>query len=70
MTDAGDVSDAAGLLARMQRLASMTQRVEDDQNIRAQILQLNRELTATLEQPDEVVSLLAFSVCRSVPGQV
>jgi hypothetical protein len=58
-------SDVAGLLARMQCLASMTQRVEDDQNIRAQLLQLSRELTATLEQPDEVVSLVAFSVCRN-----
>lgn len=51
-----DASDVAGLLARMQRIASMTQRVEDDQNIRAQMLQLSRELTTALEQPDEVAS--------------
>lgn len=61
----GDGSDIAGLLARMQCLASTTQRVEDDQDIRAQMLQLSRELTATLQQPDEVVSLVAFSVRRN-----
>jgi hypothetical protein len=63
-------SDAAVLLARMQDLASTTRRVEDDQNVRAQILQLSRELTATLQQPDEVVSLVAFSVRRNVSGRV
>jgi len=57
-------SDVTELLARMQCLASTTQRVEDDQSIRAQILQLSRELTTTLEQPDEVVSLVAFSVSK------
>lgn len=57
-------SDVSGLLSRMQRLASGTQRVEDDQDARAKMLQLSRELTATLEQPDEVVSLVAFSVRR------
>jgi hypothetical protein len=62
MTCAGDLSDVVGLLARMQCLVSMTQRVEDDQSVRAQMLQLSRELTATLQQPDEVVSLVAFSV--------
>lgn len=62
MTYAGDVSDVAGLLARMQCLASTTQRVEGDQSIRAQMLQLSMELTAALQQPDEVVSLVAFSV--------
>jgi hypothetical protein len=36
--------------------------VEDDQDARAKMLQLSRELTASLEQPDEVVSLVAFSV--------
>jgi hypothetical protein len=46
----------------MQSLASGTQRVEDDQDTRAKMLQLSRELTASLEQPDEVVSLVAFSV--------
>jgi hypothetical protein len=56
-------SDVANLLARMQSLASSTQRVEDDQDARAKLLQLSRELTASLEQPDEVVSLVAFSVC-------
>ena len=59
-------SDVASLLARMQCLASMTNRVEDNENIRAQMLQLSRELTATLQQPDEVVSLVAFSVRRNV----
>lgn len=62
MTYEGGASDAAGLLARMQCLASTTRRVEDDQDIRAQILQLSRQLTATLQRPDEVLSLVAFSV--------
>lgn len=66
MTHEGDTSDVAGLLARMQCLASTTQRVEDDQDMRAQMLQLSRELTATLQQPDEVVSLVAFSVRRNL----
>ena len=66
MADGGDTSDVAGLLARMQCLASTTQRVEDDQDMRAQMLQLSRELTATLQQPDEVVSLVAFSVRRNL----
>ena len=70
MTDEGAASDVAGLLARMQCLASMTRRVEDDQYIRAHMLQLSRELTATLQQPDEVVSLVSFSVRRNVFGQM
>lgn len=70
MTDKVGASDVAGLLARMQCLASMTRRVEDDQDIRAQMLQLSRELTATLQQPDEVVSLVSFSVRRNVSGQM
>lgn len=57
-----ETSEIAGLLFRMQRLASGTQRVEDDQHVRAQMLQLSRELTATFEQPDEVVSLVVFVV--------
>jgi len=65
MSDGYGTSDVAELLCRMQRLASMTQRVENDQHVRAQMLQLSRELTATLEQPDEVVSLVAFSVRKT-----
>lgn len=64
MTHEGDTSDVIGLLARMQCLASTTQRVEDDQDIRAQIF------TATLQQPDEVVSLVAFSVRRNLFGRM
>lgn len=70
MTDEGGASDVAGLLARMQCLASMTRRIEDDQHIRAQILQLSRELTTTLQQPDEVVSIVSFSVCRNGFGHM
>jgi hypothetical protein len=48
----------------MQLLVSSIKRIEDDQNTRAQMLQLSRQLTASFEQPDEVVSLVAFSVSR------
>lgn len=70
MTYERDTSDVAVLLARMQCLASTTQRVEDDQDVRAQMLQLSRELTVTLQQPDEVVSLVSFSVSRILFGCV
>jgi hypothetical protein len=62
MSSGDGASDVAALISRMQSLASGTQRVEDDQDARAKMLQLSRELTASLEQPDEVVSLVAFSV--------
>jgi hypothetical protein len=62
MLSGDGASDVAALISRMQSLASGTQRVEDDQDARAKMLQLSRELTASLEQPDEVVSLVAFSV--------
>ena len=68
MTYPGGASDVANVLARMQCLASMTRRFEDDQNISAQILQLSRELTATLQQLDEVGSLVACSVRKNVFG--
>lgn len=68
MTCRGSASDVADLLARMRCLASMTRRFEDDQNISAQILQLSRELTATLQQLDEVGSLVACSVRKNVFG--
>jgi hypothetical protein len=62
-------SDVATLLSRIQYLTSRTQRIEDDQDTRAKLLQSSRELTTSLEQPDEVVSLVAFSVsgCRLPP---
>jgi hypothetical protein len=66
MTYEDGASNVASLLSRMQCLASTTQNVEDDQDIRAQMVQLSRELTTTLEQPDEVVSLVAFSVRRNM----
>lgn len=50
------------LVARMQQMASGSPCMETDQKARAQLLQLSRELSARLEQPDEVVSLVAFSV--------
>jgi hypothetical protein len=62
MLSGDGASDVAALISRMHSLASGTQRVEDDQDARAKMLQLSRELTASLEQPDEVVSLVAFSV--------
>jgi hypothetical protein len=62
MVSQDGASDVATLLSRIQSLASGTQRIEDDQDARAKMLQLSRELTASLEQPDEVVSLVAFSV--------
>ena len=40
--------------------------VEHDQNARAALLQSARELVAALEQPDEIVSLLAFSGGRNM----
>jgi hypothetical protein len=68
MSYEGRTSDVADLLSRIQCLASTTGRIEDDQTIRAQILQLSRELIATLQQPDEVVSLVAFSVRKKHIG--
>lgn len=63
----GQQSNIASLLSRMQDLASITDQVESDQSTRAQLLQLSKELTASLEQPDEVVSLVAFSVSSLSP---
>jgi hypothetical protein len=69
MVSKDGVSDVATLISHIQSLASGTKRIEDDQDARAKMLQLSRELTASLEQPDEVVSLVAFSVsgCRLPP---
>lgn len=59
---AASPSPVSSLLSRIQDVASSSKDVEDDQAARATLLQLSRELTASLEQPDEVVSLVAFSV--------
>ncbi|KAK5169898.1 uncharacterized protein LTR77_005876 [Saxophila tyrrhenica] len=49
------------LISRLQTTASESQNVEYDESARATLLQLSRELTASLQAPDEVCSLLAFS---------
>lgn len=61
----GDSAPIVELLTRMQAVASSSRDVSTDQSARAQLLQLSREMTASLEQPDEVCSNVAFSVCRS-----
>lgn len=58
----GDQSTFSNLLSRMQHLASKTEHLEDNGTARMELLQMSRELTASLQQPDEVVSLVAFSV--------
>ena len=65
MEDVGhhdDTSSLRALLARMQNVAGESSDIEHDEQARASLLQLSRELTTSLEQPDEVVSLVAFSV--------
>lgn len=59
----GDSALVTDLLARMQAVASSSANVTTDQQARAQLLQMSREMTASLEQPDEVCSNVAFSVC-------
>ncbi|TKA30698.1 hypothetical protein B0A50_02418 [Salinomyces thailandicus] len=51
------------LLFWMQDVASQARNVKQDQNARASpsSSSLSRELTASLEQPDELISLVAFS---------
>lgn len=58
----GESVSISSLVTRMQDVAKASKDVETDQAARASFLQLSRELTASLEQPDEVVSLVAFSV--------
>jgi len=59
----GDSSSViTSLLTRMQDIAGKSADITTDQQARASLLQLSRELTTSLEQPDEVVSLVAFSV--------
>ena len=55
-------SGVTALLEQIQRIASRSKDIDNDQNTRAALLQLSRQLSASLEPPDEVVSLLAFSV--------
>lgn len=50
------------LLRRIQSVSASSPNVLQDQIARASLLQLSRELTANLEQPDELVSNIAFSV--------
>lgn len=59
---AGSSSPVSSILERLADVAGQSTDIEHDQQARASLLQLSRELTANLEQPDEVVSLLAFSV--------
>ena len=56
----GNIPD---LLRRIQSVSASSSNVLQDQVARASLLQLSRELTANLEQPDELVSNIAFSVC-------
>jgi len=55
----GQPSPTESLVHRMQTLA---RNADHDQESRATLLQLSRQLTASLEAPDEVVSHVAFSV--------
>jgi len=55
--------------ALTEQIQSVTMHVEDgpqDQQARAELLQAARELVTALEQPDEVVSLVAFSSGRNM----
>ncbi|KAI9694548.1 MAG: hypothetical protein M1822_000164 [Bathelium mastoideum] len=62
-----NVSD---LLAGMQAILASSPNVLQDQVARASLLQLSRELTASLEQPDELVSNIAFSQGRYMAVRV
>jgi len=55
-------SHTTTLISKLQTTASNSQNIEHDEATRATLLQLSRELTASLQAPDEVCSLLAFSV--------
>ena len=60
-------SNVASLVERIQSIASNASHdITQDQEARATLLQASRELTATLEQPDEVISLVAFSGGRNM----
>lgn len=49
------------LLERIKAIAQNKPGVLQDEMTRAALLQASRELTASLEQPDEVISNVAFS---------
>ena len=54
------------LLRQQQILISETPEILEDENARAELLELSRELTAQLTQPDELVADLAHCVSFSV----
>lgn len=51
----------SALLERINAIAQNTSDILQDEMTRAALLQASRQLTASLEQPDEVVSDVAFS---------
>ncbi|KAF2726271.1 S-adenosyl-L-methionine-dependent methyltransferase [Polychaeton citri CBS 116435] len=55
-------STVGSLVSRINAQATQSKDLEHDQSTRANLLQLSRELTASLQAPDEVCSLLAFSI--------
>lgn len=60
---------ADSLQTLTEHIRSITLHTQDgpqDQQARAELLQAARELVTTLEQPDEVVSLVAFSGGRNM----
>ena len=59
-------SNISALAEQIHAIHTNTPDVERSQDARAALLQSARELVAALEQPDEVVSLLAFSGGRNM----
>lgn len=58
----GEKSRIRHLVAQINSTAEESADLENDQQTRVQLLQLSRELTKSLEAPDEACSNLAFSV--------
>lgn len=57
----GSSQQVSSLLQRINDIAKESHDVLEDQSARAALLQASRELTASLEQPDDIVSNVAFS---------
>lgn len=61
-----DSARLRSLLHQQQNLISKHPEILQDENARAELLELSRELTAQLTQPDELVADLAHCVSPSV----
>lgn len=65
----GDSTYIQSLVDQIQKTAAETNDLGQDGTARAKLLQLSRQLTGQLEQPDELISNVAFSA-RTQPSNV